>query len=155
MICLINSEANVKLEFSFLKNLPEDFKSIENKSEKWIYFTLYLSTPERNISISQDMHASMTVFEIEKIYNGINALLIDIDKEDKRFTHYNSEGFFEISVEYLPIDDCFSVELWLIAAEYPGGKIEGYDAGFRFMVGKPEMYEFLEQFYDSFKMICS
>lgn len=155
MICLINSEANVKLEFSFLNDLPEDINSIESKFEKWIYYMLYLSTPERNIGISQDMHASMTVFEIEKIYNGIKALSSDIVKEDKRFTHYNSEGLFEISVEYLPIDDCFSVELWLIAAEYPGGKIEGYDAGFRFMVGKSEMLKFLDQFYDSFKRICS
>lgn len=155
MICLINLEANVKLEFSFLNDLPEDFNSIESKFEKWIPYTLYLSTPERNVSISQDMHASMTIFEIEKIYSGIMALSSVIDEEEKRFTHYNSEGFFEISVEYLPIDECFSVELWLIAAEYPGGKIEGYDAGFRFVVGKSEMLKFLDQFYDSFKMICS
>lgn len=155
MISLTNLEANVKLEFSFLNDLPVDLNSIESKFEKWIPYTLYLSTPERNIAISRDVHAFMTIYEIEKIYNGIRTLSNVIDKEDKRFTHYNSEGFFEISVEYLHIDECFSVELWLIAAEYPGGKLEGYDAGFRFMVGKSEMLSFLNQFYDSFKMICS
>lgn len=155
MISLINLEGNVKLEFCFLNNLPEDFNSIESEFEKWIPYTLYLSTPERTIFISQDMQAFMTVYEIEKIYNGITDLLNNTCEESKRFTHYNSESFFEISVEYLYIDECFSVELWLIASEYPEGKIVGYDAGFRFMVSKFEMLKFLNQFYDGFKMVCS
>ena len=43
------------------------------------------------------------------------------------------------------MDECLSVELWLIAAEYPEGKLEGCDAGFRFMIASPEMLKFLER----------
>lgn len=97
MISLINLEANVKLELNFLNHVPVDFNDDESKFEKWIPYTLHMSTPERNVFISQDMHAFMTVYEMEKNYNGIMHLPNTNEKEDKRFTHYNSEGFFEIS----------------------------------------------------------
>lgn len=55
MIFLMNLEANVKLEFSFLNHLPVVTNGSESKFEKWIPYTLRLSTPERNIFISQDI----------------------------------------------------------------------------------------------------
>jgi ribosomal protein L37AE/L43A len=49
------------------------------------------------------------------------------------------------------VDECFNVELWFIIADCPEGETVGYDAGFRFTVGKSEMKKFIEEFHDSFE----
>ena len=155
MICLANVDNTLQLEFDLLENLPSDFDSTESKFEKWVPFVLHLSTPQRTVAIPPDMRACMTVFEIERIYNGIKDLLSNTaEKKDRQFAHYSSESFFEISFEYLHVDKHFSVELWFIIAEAPEGRIVGYDAGFRFIVGEPEMKKFAEEFRGRFQKVC-
>ncbi len=155
MIYLTNLDANVKLGFNFINNLPDDFDIANSKFEKWVPFVLNFSTSERTIAITEDMQASMTIYEVEKIYNELKNLLESIgDKKDSRFTHYSSESFFEISFDYLYADECFNVELWFIVAEYPEGKIVGYDVGFRFVVDISEMKNFVAEFYNRFKIVC-
>lgn len=155
MFYLTNRDANLKLGFDFLNNLPDDFDIARNKSEKWVPFVMNISTPEKTIAITEKPQAYMTVYEVEKIYNGIKNLLDSTKhKEDKLFTHYSYESIFEISVEYLHVDECFEVVLWFIIAECPEGKIEGYNAGFRFIVDKFEMEHFIGEFYYSFKEVC-
>ena len=155
MVYLTNLDGNVKLEFDFLKDLPDDFDAAKTKLEKWVPFVLNISALGKTIAITEDMQACMTVYEVEKIYNGLKNLLDGTgDAKDSLFRHYSSESFFEISAEYLHEDDCFFVTLWFIVAEYPGGRIDGYDIGFRFAVGKPEMNSFAEEFKNGFCALC-
>ena len=156
MIYLTNFDGNVKMGFDFLKNLPEeDFDLSTSNFEKWVPFVLNISTPERAIAITENMHAYMTIYEVEKIVNGLKTLLICADdNKDGEFTHYSSESFFEISFEYMHIDDCFNVELWFITAKFPEGEIVGYDAGFRFIVEKAQVIQFVREVSDRFKVIC-
>lgn len=155
MIYLTNIDGNVKLGFDFLNNLPKDFDNAKSKFEKWVPFVLNLSTVEKTVAISEAMQAQMTIFEVEKIYNGLKNLLSDMgDKEGRHLTHYSSESFFEVSFEYLLEDECFEVEIWFIVAEYLESKIQGYDMGFRFIVGKSEMEKFTKELYINFEKVC-
>ena len=155
MIYLTNVESNIKLGFEFLTNLPDDFDIAESKSEKWVPFIMSLSTPQETISITEKQKAYMTVYEVEKIYNGIKDLLENTWRnEDRMFTHYSYESFFELSIEYLYMDEGFEVVLWFIIAEYSNSKMEGYNSGFRFMADKIEIKRFIEEFRNSFKKIC-
>lgn len=97
----------------------------------------------------------MTVCEVEKIYNGIKSLLENTWRnEDTIFTHYGYESFFEISIEYLSVDESFEVIIWFILAECPHSKLEGYHMGYRFMADKKEMEHFLAEFCNRFKKVC-
>ena len=155
MIYLTNFDGNVKMGFDFLKNLPEDFDVSTSNFEKWVPFVLNISTPERVIAITENMQAHMTIYEVEKIVNGLKTLLINADdNKDGKFSHYSSESFFEISFEYMPVDECFNVELWFITAKFPEGEIVGYDAGFRFIVEKTQAIQFEKGFSDRFNVIC-
>jgi len=155
MIYLTNFDGNVKMGFDFLENLPEDFDASTSNFEKWVPFVLNISTPERAIAITENMQAYMTIYEVEKIVNGLRALLISADdNKDGKFAHYSGESFFEISFEYMHVDECFNVELWFVTAKFPEGDIVGYDAGFRFIVEKSQVIRFAKEFSDRFKVIC-
>lgn len=155
MASITNLDSNIKLEFNFLDNLPEDFIIARSEFEKWVPFILSLSTPTRTITISENIHAHMTMYEIKKIYYGLKNLFDGIKEgADCIFKHYSSESFFEISIEYIHVDECFSMEIWFIVAEYPEGRIFGYDDGFRFIVDKSEMKNFITEYYNSFKLAC-
>ena len=155
MIYINNCEQNVKLGFDFLENLPEDFDIAKSEYEKWIPFILNISSPEKNIAITQNMQACMTVYEIKKMFNDLKALISGTRSDkDVKISHYSSESFFEFTLEYFRVDDCFSLEFWFITAEYPDGKIIGYDVGIRFIIEKSEMIHFMKEFQDRFRMIC-
>jgi hypothetical protein len=155
MIYLTNFEGNVKMGFDFLAKLPEDIDASDSKFEKWVPFVLSVATEERAIAITEDMQADMTLYEAERILNGLKALLESVGgNADQKFTHYSSESYFEISFEYLVDDDCFNVELWFITAKFPKGETIGYDAGFRFVVEKSAMQRFVEELLDRFNKIC-
>lgn len=131
MIYLTNVESNIKLGFEFLTNLPDDFDIAESKSKKWVPFIMSLSTPQETISITEKQKAYMTVYEVEKIYNGIKDLLENTWRnEDRMFTHYSYESF--------------EVVLWFIIAKCSNSKMEGYNSGFRFMIDKIEIKRFIE-----------
>ena len=151
MIYLANLDGNLKLGFDFLNDLPDDLDITDSKFEKWVPYVLVLSTSERTIAITKDMEAFLTVYEVEKIYNGIKNLLNNLNQSNNNiFKHYSNESFFEISIEYMDIDECFSVELWFIFAEIPEGNIEGYDLGYRFVVDKKEMEYFITECHKRF-----
>lgn len=155
MFYLTNRDSNLKLGFDFLNDLPDDFDTARSKWEKWVPFVMNISTPEKTIAITEKTKAYMTVYEVEKIYNGIKNLLDSMaHEEDMLFRHYSYESIFEISVEYLHVDECFEVVVWFILAEYPEGRIEGYNVGFRFIVDKFELEHFIEEFFNNFKKVC-
>ena len=96
MICLTNFEGNVKLEFDFLNNLPADFDRTDSKFEKWVPYVFALSTPQRTVAITTEMEAFLTVYEVEKIYNGLKNLLDHLQQDTGNvFKHYSNESFFE------------------------------------------------------------
>ena len=155
MIYLTNLDGNVKLEFDFLNELPDDFDITDSKFEKWVPYVLALSIPKRTIAITKEMEAFLTVYEIEKIYNGLRNLLYNTQHDnDNIFKHYSNESFFEISVEYIDTDECFNVEIWFIIAKMPEGNMDGYDIGYRFIVEKKEMEHFVIEFYKKYRDVC-
>ena len=120
MIYLTNLDGNVKLEFDFLNDFSDDLDITDGKFEKWVPYVLILSTSERTVAITKEMQAFLTVYEVEKIYNGIRDLLYNSQQSnDNIFKHYSNESFFEILVEYIDMDECFNVELWLLLQKYP------------------------------------
>ena len=151
MINLISLDTNVKLGFDFLEKLPDDFDVAKSKFEKWVPFVLMLSFPEKTIGITEDIRAYMTVYEVEKRYNGLKRL---IDGVDGRFSHYSSESLYEVNFEYVPEDECFDVELWFMVAECPDGRIIGYRIGFGFVTGRNDVKKFLEEFKERFVLLC-
>ena len=155
MIYLSNLDGNVKLEFDFLNELPDDFDITDSKFEKWVPYVLTLSIPQRTIAITKEMEAFLTVYEIERIYNGLRNLLYNTQHDnDNIFKHYSNESFFEISVEYIDTDECFNVEIWFIIAKMPEGNMDGYDIGYRFIVEKKEMEHFVIEFYKKYRDVC-
>lgn len=119
MFYLTNRDANLKLGFDFLNDLPDDFDTARSKWEKWVPFVMNITTPEKTIAITKKTKAYMTVYEVEKIYNGIKNLLDSMaHEEDKLFRHYSYESIFEISVEYLHVDECFEVLENFMEGEY-------------------------------------
>ena len=155
MIYLTNLDGNVKLEFDFLNDFSDDLGITDSKYEKWVPYVLILSTSERTVAITKEMQAFLTVYEVEKIYNGIRDLLYNSQQSnDNTFKHYSNESFFEILVEYIDMDECFSVELWFIVAEVPEGNIDGYDIGYRFIVDKKEMEHFVTECYKRYMDVC-
>lgn len=156
MAYLTNLDGNVKLEFDFLSDFPDALDIADSKFEKWVPYVLILSTSERTIAITKEMQAFLTAYEVEKIYNGMRNLLYNSTQSSNNiFKHYSNESFFEISIEYIEVDECFSVELWFIAAEAPEGNIDGYDIGYRFVVDKKEMELFLTECYKRFRDVYS
>lgn len=154
MIYLSNLDGNVKLGFDFLNDLPEEWNLTDSKFEMWVPYVLMLSTSERTIAITKEMQAFLTVYEVEKIYNGLRDLLyISPQSNHNIFKHYSNESFFEVSVDYLDVDECFNVELWFIVAQVPEGNVEGYDIGYRFVVDKKEMEHFVTECYKEYKKV--
>jgi hypothetical protein len=155
MITISNPEKSAVVGFDFLNTLPDDFDSTESKFEKCVPFILNIATSDRVLAITEDMHANMTVFEIERIYYGISGLLDCVGSaEDKRFSHYSSESFFEIILEYLYEDDLFILELWFFMARHPEGKLNGYYTGFKFGVERSEVVRFVQEYRDRFNAVC-
>jgi len=155
MIYLTNMDNNVKLGFDFLENLPTDFGISKSKFENWAPFVLNVNFLGRTVAITEDMQAYMTIYEIEKIFNDLKHLLDDANgNEDKRITHYSSESFFEFSLEYLHVDECFSLELWFVTAKFLESEILGCDVGFRFTIDKTEMDRFAKELYNRFNKVC-
>lgn len=153
MFYLTNIDANVKLGVEFLNDLPSDFDIAKSNSEQWVPFAMIFSAPKTSVAITEG--SCMTVYEAERIYNGIKNLLDHTgNNEDMLFTHYSYESIFEISIEYLHVDECFEVVLWFIIAENPEGRIEGYHSGFRFTADKPGMERFIAEFRDNFNRVC-
>lgn len=68
----------------------------------------------------------MGAFCAEFIDAGKNLLNGAEHKEDRRFTHYSSESLFEITIEYLSVDECFEVGVRFIVAEGPEERIGGF-----------------------------
>ncbi|MDR2889258.1 MAG: hypothetical protein LBV33_05395 [Lachnospiraceae bacterium] len=150
MLCISNLEGNLTLKLNFDEAVTEDTNCSD--FEKWVTFTLRLDTINKFIEINKSINAYMNFFEIKKIYQGLNNLLVaTVDKHDERFTHHSSENYFEITFEYFNIDDCFYVELWFIIAGDQEGRITGYDTGFRFPVHNDEMKKFVKGFYEIYK----
>lgn len=155
MIDLHNTDENVKLSFDFLENLQDDFQMAKSKFEKWVPFVLSVSTPEGVVEITESMQAYMTIFEVEKIYNGLCDLLNYMeDEKDQCFSHYSSENFFGIKCESIYEDECIDVELWFMIAKYPEGRIEGHRIGFGFVVSKDELRDFIKKCKERFEQVC-
>lgn len=155
MIYLSNLDGNVRLGFDFLEDLSDDLDITDSKFEKWVPYVLILSTTERTVAITKEMQAFLTVYEVEKIFNGIRDLFSNSQQSnDNIFKHYSNESFFEISVEYIEMEECFSVELWFIVAEVPEGIIDGYDIGYRFIIDKKEMEHFMTECYKRYMDVC-
>jgi hypothetical protein len=155
MIYIHNREGNVEIAFDLLENLPDDFDSTDSLFEKWVPFVLALTAPTASIAITEGMHADLTVYEIGRVYNGLKSLLACAGgKEDKEFSHISNDYFFKIAFEYLYIDECFNLKLWFVEADYPKGMFVGYDAGFRFTFEISELAQFVDAFYERFKVVC-
>ena len=96
MIYLTNLDGSVKLEFDFLNELPDDFYIADSKFEKWVPYVLAISIPQRTIAITKEMKAFLTVYEVEKIYNGLRNLVYNSRQDNNNiFKHYSNERFLK------------------------------------------------------------
>ena len=118
-----------------------------------IYTILYKNNIK--IDITEEMHAFINLFEIEKNYNGLKELITKVNKSrDCKFSHYSSESIFEFSIEYLSVDKIFSVELWFIIAQINNIHLLEDNIGFRFVIDIFQLEDFLEQYYHNCQSIC-
>ena len=143
MVELSNLEGNLTLAFSFVNDPDNDIDLARSEFENWLFFMLKVTTPFRVITVT-DVKASMTFYEIRKIYEGLSNLLCKgVDETNRVFSHCSSEYYFEIEVEYLEIDSCFSVELWINVND-DSQRVYGYSEGFRFDISESGLNDFTE-----------
>ena len=141
---IINLERNLEFKIYLRNNTIFDYNSERNDYENWIPFLLHLVLPTRIITIDENMKATMTIFELKNLIQGLENILEYLNNQ-KNFLYkfVNSESFFELNVESIPEDNVIEFELWINIGNQTGGKIYGFDEGVRFISTKKELDNFL------------
>ncbi len=156
MAKIINLEDNLEFELCLKRNDMLDYNPQRNEFENWIPFTLYVHLPDRCCVIDEDVKVTMTVSEINNFINGIENVLVHLDKQENCiYKYYNSESFFELSLEVIHEDDVVEIELWFNVGNQTKGSICGFDEGVRWITSKAELNKFIRIFKCEYYHIIS
>ena len=109
--------------------------------EGWIPCSLELVTPTKTYSsCAHDLY--MSCMEQSDFIHGWRKIADNLEKGEGRTYHYcNSEGYFEVILESLPMDEV--VEVWVNMGNHSGGTLYGYDEGIRFVVSQESISKFV------------
>lgn len=139
-----NLENNLSLEISFKRNEMFDYNPQRDDYENWIPFILCLTLPRKSSVIDEDANATMTVYEIKNLINGIEEVLEKLNAPNNyTYEFYSSEGFFGLELETIPEDNVIEVELWINTGSQTKGEVYGYDEGVRFVSDGKGLNDFL------------
>lgn len=153
MAKIVNLEGNLEFEIWLKRNDMLDYNS-KSDYENWIPFTLCLILPDRISRIEESVKAAMTAFEIKNLLNGIEHVLVHLERRKKCiYTFNSSESFFELKLEVIPEDSVIEIELWINVGSQTMGKISGFDEGVRFVTNKEELNNFLREFKENYSDI--
>ena len=141
---IINLEGNLKFELCFLRNDMFDYRPERSNFENWVPFILCLNLPNRYTIIGESSKAIMTIFEVDKLINGVKSVLSHVKTRKNGIYMFNSsEGYFELKLETIPVDNVIEFELWINVGIQTKGEIYGYDEGVRFVTGTNALNRFI------------
>ncbi len=154
MANIINQEGNLELEISLNENDMLDYKFERSDYENWIPFTLCLNIPDRCSTIGENAKATLTIFEIENLIQGIKDILVYFENQKKYIYAFSScENFFELKLETIPMDNVIEIELWINVSNQTKGEIYGFDEGVRFVTDKSGLSQFFKGFKNNYLKI--